>query len=95
MLNVSPRIVRGSTTGHLFGPNQTSFMNIELISEKSALYWCHSIQKLKQNLVDKEDRWITDPLRKEKKILRRRNKRSVNNKIRQAIKSGRIDSLDE
>ena len=54
-----------------------------------------AIQKLKQNLVDKEDRWITDPLRKEKKILRRRNKRSVNNKIRQAIKSGRIDSLDE
>ena len=39
--------MRGSTTGHLFGPGQSSFTNIELISEKSANYWCASITKLK------------------------------------------------
>lgn len=38
--NVSPRIIRGSTTGWLWGPGQSSFQNIELITEKSAAYWC-------------------------------------------------------
>jgi len=47
--NVSPRIVRGSTSGHLYGPNQGSFLNIELISEKTAAYWCLAIKELKKD----------------------------------------------
>lgn len=47
--NCSPRIVRGSTSGHLFGPNMGSFMNIELISEKSAAYWVECIKELKKD----------------------------------------------
>ena len=39
IVNVSPRIVRGSTSNHHYGPGQSSFLNIELISEKSAAYW--------------------------------------------------------
>ncbi|MEQ2175590.1 hypothetical protein GOODEAATRI_019404, partial [Goodea atripinnis] len=39
--NVSPRIVRGTTSGHVYGPGLGSFLNIELISEKTAAYWCH------------------------------------------------------
>ncbi|XP_047122765.1 dihydropyrimidine dehydrogenase [NADP(+)] isoform X1 [Hydra vulgaris] len=46
VINVSPRIVRGSTSGHQYGPGQSSFLNIELISEKSAAYWCKSISEL-------------------------------------------------
>jgi hypothetical protein len=34
--NVSPRIVRGTTHGPLYGPGQSAFLNIELISEKTA-----------------------------------------------------------
>ncbi|XP_048018257.1 dihydropyrimidine dehydrogenase [NADP(+)] isoform X2 [Megalobrama amblycephala] len=45
--NVSPRIVRGTTSGHIFGPGQGSFLNIELISEKTAAYWCTSVAELK------------------------------------------------
>ncbi|KAA0719089.1 Dihydropyrimidine dehydrogenase [NADP(+)] [Triplophysa tibetana] len=45
--NVSPRIVRGTTSGHVFGPGQGSFLNIELISEKTAAYWCKSVSELK------------------------------------------------
>ncbi|XP_023660318.2 dihydropyrimidine dehydrogenase [NADP(+)] [Paramormyrops kingsleyae] len=45
--NVSPRIVRGTTSGHIFGPGQGSFLNIELISEKTAAYWCQSVKELK------------------------------------------------
>ena len=37
--NVSPRIIRGTTSGHVYGPGQGSFLNIELISEKFARYW--------------------------------------------------------
>ncbi|PVD23165.1 hypothetical protein C0Q70_16428 [Pomacea canaliculata] len=44
--NVSPRIVRGTTSGHVYGPGQGSFLNIELISEKTAAYWCKSIKEL-------------------------------------------------
>eukprot|EP00163_Fabomonas_tropica_P009643 TRINITY_DN1946_c0_g1_i2.p1 TRINITY_DN1946_c0_g1~~TRINITY_DN1946_c0_g1_i2.p1 ORF type:complete len:890 (+),score=358.61 TRINITY_DN1946_c0_g1_i2:774-3443(+) len=51
--NVSPRIVRGQTSGHRFGPNQGSFLNIELISEKTAAYWCHSVEELKRDFPDK------------------------------------------
>lgn len=46
--NVSPRIVRGTTSGHVYGPGQGSFLNIELISEKSCLYWLTSISELKK-----------------------------------------------
>lgn len=37
--NVSPRIVRGSTSNYHYGPLQSSFLNIELITEKSCAYW--------------------------------------------------------
>uniref|UniRef100_H2YN47 Dihydropyrimidine dehydrogenase [NADP(+)] n=1 Tax=Ciona savignyi TaxID=51511 RepID=H2YN47_CIOSA len=47
--NVSPRIVRGTTSGHLFGPGQGSFLNIELISEKTCTYWCRSVTELKRD----------------------------------------------
>ncbi|KAL7639399.1 UNVERIFIED_CONTAM: hypothetical protein RMT77_009900 [Armadillidium vulgare] len=51
--NVSPRIVRGTTSGHLYGPGQGSFLNIELISEKTCAYWCKSITELKRDFPDK------------------------------------------
>lgn len=47
--NVSPRIVRGTTSGPKYGPGQGSFLNIELISEKSAAYWCKEIKSLKED----------------------------------------------
>uniref|UniRef100_A0A131Y3Y0 Dihydropyrimidine dehydrogenase [NADP(+)] n=1 Tax=Ixodes ricinus TaxID=34613 RepID=A0A131Y3Y0_IXORI len=50
--NVSPRIIRGSTFGHTYGPNLGSFLNIELISEKTAAYWCGSISELKKDFPD-------------------------------------------
>jgi len=46
--NVSPRIVRGTTSGHRYGPGQGSFLNIELISEKTAAYWCQTVTELKK-----------------------------------------------
>lgn len=51
--NVSPRIVKGTTSGHIYGPGQGSFLNIELISEKYARYWCQSIKELKQDFPDR------------------------------------------
>ncbi|KAL9951246.1 hypothetical protein ACROYT_G043872 [Oculina patagonica] len=51
--NVSPRIVRGTTSGHLFGPGQGAFLNIELISEKTAAYWCRSVTEIKKDFPDK------------------------------------------
>uniref|UniRef100_A0A4W3GZQ7 dihydropyrimidine dehydrogenase (NADP(+)) n=1 Tax=Callorhinchus milii TaxID=7868 RepID=A0A4W3GZQ7_CALMI len=45
--NVSPRIVRGMTSGPTYGPGQSSFLNIELISEKTCAYWCKGITELK------------------------------------------------
>jgi hypothetical protein len=51
--NVSPRIVRGTTSGHQYGPQQGSFLNIELISEKCSAYWCRSITELKKDFPDK------------------------------------------
>ncbi|XP_038127449.1 dihydropyrimidine dehydrogenase [NADP(+)] [Cyprinodon tularosa] len=50
--NVSPRIVRGTTSGHVFGPGMGSFLNIELISEKTAAYWCQSVTELKKDFPD-------------------------------------------
>ncbi|XP_027206045.2 dihydropyrimidine dehydrogenase su(r) [Dermatophagoides pteronyssinus] len=47
--NVSPRIIRGSTSNHLYGPHLSSFLNIELISEKTAAYWCRCISELKKD----------------------------------------------
>ncbi|KAG7177054.1 Dihydropyrimidine dehydrogenase [NADP(+)]-like, partial [Homarus americanus] len=51
--NVSPRIVRGTTSGHVYGPGQGSFLNIELISEKTCAYWLKSITELKKDFPDK------------------------------------------
>ncbi|XP_064477285.1 dihydropyrimidine dehydrogenase [NADP(+)]-like [Ornithodoros turicata] len=50
--NVSPRIIRGSTFGHTYGPGLGSFLNIELISEKTAAYWCASVRELKRDFPD-------------------------------------------
>lgn len=50
--NVSPRIVRGTTSGHIYGPGQGSFLNIELISEKTAAYWCQTVTELKKDFPD-------------------------------------------
>ena len=49
---MSPRIVRGSTSGHTYGPGQGSFLNIELISEKTAAYWCQCITELVKDFPD-------------------------------------------
>jgi dihydropyrimidine dehydrogenase (NADP+) len=51
--NVSPRIVRGSTSGSHFGPSQGSFLNVELISEKSAAYWIRGCAELKRDFPDR------------------------------------------
>lgn len=51
--NVSPRIVRGTTSGHQYGPQQGSFLNIELISEKRSAYWCKSVRELKKDFPDR------------------------------------------
>jgi len=45
--NVAPRIVRGTTTGHSYGPGQGAFLNIELISEKTSAYWVQGVKELK------------------------------------------------
>ncbi|KAJ3662662.1 hypothetical protein Zmor_007000 [Zophobas morio] len=51
--NVSPRIVRGTTSGHNYGPQQSSFLNIELISEKCAAYWLQGVKELKADFPTK------------------------------------------
>ncbi|XP_066297825.1 dihydropyrimidine dehydrogenase [NADP(+)]-like [Branchiostoma lanceolatum] len=51
--NVSPRIVKGTTSGYHYGPGQGSFLNIELISEKTAAYWCQTVTELKRDFPDK------------------------------------------
>ncbi|XP_076169553.1 dihydropyrimidine dehydrogenase su(r) isoform X2 [Ptiloglossa arizonensis] len=51
--NVSPRIIRGTSSRHLFGPEQANFLNIELISEKTQAYWCESIKELKADFPTK------------------------------------------
>jgi len=45
--------VRGTTSGHLYGPGQGAFLNIELISEKTAAYWCQSVTELKADFPEK------------------------------------------
>ncbi|XP_017094650.2 dihydropyrimidine dehydrogenase [NADP(+)] [Drosophila bipectinata] len=51
--NVSPRIVRGTTSGYKYGPQQGCFLNIELISEKRAEYWLRGIAELKKDFPEK------------------------------------------
>eukprot|EP00698_Gefionella_okellyi_P015562 TRINITY_DN4394_c0_g2_i1.p1 TRINITY_DN4394_c0_g2~~TRINITY_DN4394_c0_g2_i1.p1 ORF type:complete len:1025 (+),score=213.34 TRINITY_DN4394_c0_g2_i1:328-3402(+) len=51
--NASPRIVRGTTSGHIFGPGQGAFLNVELISEKTAAYWCQTVRELKADFPDR------------------------------------------
>ncbi|XP_012284888.1 dihydropyrimidine dehydrogenase [NADP(+)] [Orussus abietinus] len=51
--NVSPRIVRGPPSRNFYGPEQSSFLNIELISEKTQAYWCQSITELKRDFPTK------------------------------------------
>ncbi|XP_053692014.1 dihydropyrimidine dehydrogenase [NADP(+)] [Sabethes cyaneus] len=51
--NVSPRIVRGVTAGHNYGPQQGAFLNIELISEKCADYWLTGVTELKRDFPNK------------------------------------------
>ncbi|XP_017767317.1 PREDICTED: dihydropyrimidine dehydrogenase [NADP(+)] [Eufriesea mexicana] len=51
--NVSPRIIKGTTSRYHYGPEQSSFLNIELISEKSEAYWCTSITELKKDFPTK------------------------------------------
>lgn len=45
--------MRGTTAGHNYGPQQGAFLNIELISEKCAGYWCRSIKELKADFPSK------------------------------------------
>lgn len=51
--NISPRIVKGTVSRHHYGPEQSSFLNIELISEKTAAYWCQSVKELKHDFPTK------------------------------------------
>lgn len=51
--NVSPRIVRGITSGENYGPQQGCFLNIELISEKCCDYWLTSIAELRRDFPEK------------------------------------------
>jgi dihydropyrimidine dehydrogenase (NADP+) len=51
--NISPRIVRGVTSGHNYGPGQGAFLNIELISEKCCDYWLQGIKELRQDFPTK------------------------------------------
>lgn len=51
--NVSPRMARGTTAGHNYGPGQGSFINIELISEKTTEYWLRCITELKRDFPDR------------------------------------------
>ncbi|CAG9819353.1 unnamed protein product [Phaedon cochleariae] len=51
--NISPRIVRGTTSGDNYGPQQGSFLNIEVISEKCLDYWLQAIRELKKDFPTK------------------------------------------
>ena len=45
--------MRGTTSGHSYGPGQGAFLNIELISEKTAAYWCQGVKEVKADHPDK------------------------------------------
>ncbi|KAJ3433020.1 dihydropyrimidine dehydrogenase [NADP(+)] [Anaeramoeba flamelloides] len=49
--NVSPRI--SSEHDHNYGTNQSGFLNIELISDKSGHYWLKAIKELKEDFPEK------------------------------------------
>lgn len=49
IVNVSPRITRGSTFGNHYGPGLGGFINIELISEKTTEYWIEACRELKRD----------------------------------------------
>jgi dihydropyrimidine dehydrogenase (NADP+) len=51
--NISPRIIRGETFGPHYGPNLASFLNIEVVSEKTTAYWLETIRALKKEYPDK------------------------------------------
>eukprot|EP00811_Abedinium_folium_P023330 NODE_3288_length_2059_cov_8.715321.p1 GENE.NODE_3288_length_2059_cov_8.715321~~NODE_3288_length_2059_cov_8.715321.p1 ORF type:complete len:590 (+),score=193.30 NODE_3288_length_2059_cov_8.715321:137-1771(+) len=53
VVNVSPRIVRASNTVGHYGPNQRGFINIELVTEKTAAYWVKSIVELRADFPDR------------------------------------------
>lgn len=59
--NVSPRIVRGVTSGPNYGPQQGAFLNIELISEKCCDYWLTSIAELRRDFPTKVRAMNDDP----------------------------------
>lgn len=45
--------MRGTTSGPIYGPGQSAFLNIELISEKTAKYWLTCIRELKNDFPNK------------------------------------------
>jgi len=51
-VNVSPRIVRTTNDPALYGPHQNGFVNVELVTEKTAAYWCKAMAELKQDFPD-------------------------------------------
>jgi len=52
-VNVSPRIVRTTNDPNLYGPHQNGFVNVELVTEKSAAYWVKAMHELKQDFPSK------------------------------------------
>jgi len=52
-VNVSPRIVRTTNSPGHYGPHQKGFVNIELVTEKSACYWVKAIAELKAEFPDR------------------------------------------
>ena len=51
--NISPRIIRGETFGPHYGPGLGSYLNIEVVSEKTLNYWLQSISELKRDFPSK------------------------------------------
>jgi len=52
-VNVSPRIVRATNSPATYGPGQKGFINIELVTEKTAAYWVKGIAELKKDFPDR------------------------------------------
>ncbi|KAK4336631.1 hypothetical protein RND71_043743 [Anisodus tanguticus] len=51
--NISPRIIRGETFGPNYGPGLGSYLNIEVVSEKTTNYWVETIKELKRDFPTK------------------------------------------
>lgn len=45
--------MKGTTSGYNYGPGQSSFLNIELVTEKTSAYWLQSIHELKTDFPHK------------------------------------------